>query len=120
MQLRQLFVVNMKKFRKREGLSQWALAERCNIAANYIGQIEMGRRFPSIEIIEQIAGALRVEPYLLFRDDSKLLPGEYQETREFLAALPVHLRRELSSQLLAAVEAGIEETINPEKKGENP
>jgi transcriptional regulator with XRE-family HTH domain len=113
MQLRQLFIVNMKKFRKKEGLSQASLAERCGAAANYIGQIEMGRKFPSVEMVERIAGALRVEPYLLFRDDAKLIPGENQEIHEFIAALPVHLRRELFGQLLTAIEASVEETLNP-------
>jgi transcriptional regulator with XRE-family HTH domain len=114
MELRQVFVVNMKKFRNREGLSQWALAERCDAAANYIGQIEMGRKFPSIQMVERIAKALRVEPYLLFRDDSKLVPGEHQEIQEFLSGIPSHIRRDLSSQLLAAIQADIENTFNPQ------
>jgi transcriptional regulator with XRE-family HTH domain len=42
------------------------LAELCNTATSYIGEIEIGRRFPSLKLIEKIAGALNVEPYEFF------------------------------------------------------
>jgi transcriptional regulator with XRE-family HTH domain len=42
------------------------LAELCDTATSYIGEIEIGRRFPSLKLIEKIAGALNVEPYEFF------------------------------------------------------
>ncbi|MCL1812215.1 MAG: helix-turn-helix domain-containing protein [Treponema sp.] len=48
------------------------LAEKCGTSTSYIGQIEIGNRFPSMEMIEKIAAALRIKPYVLFIDD----PGE--------------------------------------------
>ncbi|GHU79097.1 hypothetical protein FACS189462_4540 [Spirochaetia bacterium] len=56
MSLRDIFIVNLKKFRKSESLSQMKLAEQCHTAASYIGEIEIGRKFPSVEMIEKIAG----------------------------------------------------------------
>jgi len=41
------------------------LALSCDISPGYIGEIESGRKFPAIELIEKIAFVLRVEPYLL-------------------------------------------------------
>ena len=44
------------------------LAEMCGTSTSYIGQIEIGNRFPSLDMIEKIAKALKVKPYLLFVD----------------------------------------------------
>ena len=68
MALRQVFVRNMRNSRKRLGLTQEKLAEKCNTDACYIRQIEIGRRFPSIEYIERIAEALNIAPFRLFVD----------------------------------------------------
>jgi len=45
------------------------LAEMCGTSTSYIGQIEIGNRFPSLELIEKIALALEIKPYLLFYDE---------------------------------------------------
>jgi len=44
------------------------LAELCNTSPSYIGEIEIGRKFPSTEMIEKLAETLRVEPYHLFKN----------------------------------------------------
>jgi transcriptional regulator with XRE-family HTH domain len=67
MTLKQIFIQNLKEFRKKEGLSQMKLAEYCNTAHSYIGEIEVGRKFPSMELIEKIAIILKIEPYLFFK-----------------------------------------------------
>ena len=67
MTLKQVFVQNLKEFRKKEGLSQMKLAEYCGTAHSYFGEIEAGRKFPSIDLIEKIAIILRIEPYLFFK-----------------------------------------------------
>jgi len=48
MTLQQIFIANLKKFRKEQGLSQMGLSGMCDTTSNYIGQIEMGRRIPSL------------------------------------------------------------------------
>jgi transcriptional regulator with XRE-family HTH domain len=72
MTLKQIFVGNLKNARRAAGLSQLRLAERCNTATNYISDIEVGKKFPSIDMVEKIAGALQVQPYLLFLDSGQL------------------------------------------------
>ena len=52
------------------------LAEKCDTSTAYIGQIEIGNRFPSLDMIERIAAALQIRPYLLFFDE----PDETDET----------------------------------------
>jgi transcriptional regulator with XRE-family HTH domain len=65
MQLKDVFVQNLRKCRKEKGISQMALAERCGTSTSYIGQIEIGNRVPSLEMIEKIAGALQIRPHVL-------------------------------------------------------
>jgi len=42
------------------------LAELCGTATNYIGEIEIGRRFPSLPLIEKLSQALNTEAYRFF------------------------------------------------------
>ena len=66
MRLKKIFIQNLKKYRKESGISQMTLAERCGTSTSYIGQIEIGNRFPSLELIEKISDALQIRPDLLF------------------------------------------------------
>jgi len=72
-----LFIANLKGFRKGRCISQGKLAEICGTGQNYIEDIEEGKQFPSLDMIEKIAAALEIEPYRLFQDndstDSKTL-----------------------------------------------
>ena len=60
MNLRQIFSKNIKFYRMQNNLSQQELAEKCETATNYISEIETGRKFPSIEMIEKLATVLNV------------------------------------------------------------
>jgi transcriptional regulator with XRE-family HTH domain len=70
MDLNQLFVRNVKKWRKNSGLSQKSLAERCNAAHSYIRQLESGSGKPSFAFIGKLADALGIEAYQLFYDET--------------------------------------------------
>jgi len=70
--LRKLLGSNIKIYRNACGLSQAKLAERVDTATNYIAAIEAGRRFPSVEILEKIAVALKIDAPELF--SVKLIP----------------------------------------------
>ena len=48
------------------------LAELCGTSTSYIGQIEIGNRFPSVTMIEKIADALQIKPHILFLDEQDL------------------------------------------------
>jgi transcriptional regulator with XRE-family HTH domain len=45
------------------------LAELCDSSTGYIGEIESGKRFPSVSMIERIAEALKIESYFLFKNE---------------------------------------------------
>jgi transcriptional regulator with XRE-family HTH domain len=56
--IRELLGSNIKTYRSNLGISQAKLAEMINMATNYLGLIEGGRKFPSADMIERIAAAL--------------------------------------------------------------
>jgi transcriptional regulator with XRE-family HTH domain len=55
----------MKRRRDLLAISQMDLAERAEISAGYVGEVELGRKYPSPEILVRIAAALGVKPYRL-------------------------------------------------------
>lgn len=62
---------NIRKYRKKMGLSQEELAEKSGLHRTYIGGIERGERNITLDSLQVIADALSVEPVLLIiKDDS--------------------------------------------------
>jgi len=79
--LKDIFVKNLKKFRKKSGFTQAKLAEKVNVSTHHIGMIEMSRNYPTFDLVERIANALQIEIYELFLDP--LSPGnELQKLRQ--------------------------------------
>jgi transcriptional regulator with XRE-family HTH domain len=69
--VQQLLARNVKRARKRLGLSQAALADRCDCSASFVSEVERARKYPSAEALERIAGALRLRPYQLLLDEDE-------------------------------------------------
>jgi len=72
MTFQELFIINLKDFRKSKKISQAKLAEMCDSSQAYIAEIEVGKKFPSPEMIEKFAVAFGVESYYLFQNNTKL------------------------------------------------
>jgi transcriptional regulator with XRE-family HTH domain len=68
--LRHVLATNMKNRRNLLGLSQAKLAEIANIATGYVAMIELEKKFPSDEVLERIAYALKIDPTELFSKTS--------------------------------------------------
>jgi transcriptional regulator with XRE-family HTH domain len=64
--LRALLAHNMKEQRRILGITQAQLAEKVKTSTHYIGQIELGNKFPTPEMLERIAGALEIDSPQLF------------------------------------------------------
>ena len=67
--IRELFKENLRKFRHAAAISQSILAERINSSTNYIGILELGRKFPSPEMMERLASALGIDTADFFLKD---------------------------------------------------
>jgi transcriptional regulator with XRE-family HTH domain len=72
MTFQELFITNLKDFRKSRKISQAKLAEICESSQAYIAEIEVGKKFPSPDMIERIASALEIESYCLFQNNASI------------------------------------------------
>ena len=108
MTLKQIFIQNMKEFRKKEGISQMKLAEYLNASPTYIGEIEVGKKFPSMDMIEKIAGVLKIEPYhfLIDRTANTDLNAE-----NIYPQLPHSMQSKIRSELNFSINELIRETL---------
>ena len=69
MNLIHTFAVNVRKYRIERSLSQEHLAELAGLHRTYVSAVERERRNISIENIQRISDALKVEPYRLFVEE---------------------------------------------------
>ena len=116
MNLQQIFIENLRKLRSEKEISQMQLAERCNTSANYISEIEMGRRIPSFEKIEKIAEALKIPPSQLFIDESAAENVEKKpDAKEYLEKMPAGVKKELYSRFLALMKSDINALLDPKE-----
>ncbi len=51
----------IRLLRRQEGFTQAQLAEKAGLSDNYVGLIERGIKYPTLETLDQIAGALKVQ-----------------------------------------------------------
>ena len=86
----------MKRRRTSLAISQMELAERAGISAGYVGEVEMGRKFPSPEILERIAAALEVRPYRLLMSDEDVADAAGQDA---VYEAAVRLKQRLGEEL---------------------
>ena len=64
--IREIFSRNLKHFRDRKNLSQFALSNKAGLAHNFVNDIENRKKWVSPETIAKLAHVLDVEPYQLF------------------------------------------------------
>ena len=61
-----IFRFNLKFYRNKLGITQDKLSEISGISADYLSEIERGKKTPSFKRMELIAQALKIEVYKLF------------------------------------------------------
>ena len=75
------------------------MAELCDTAPSYIGEIEIGRRFPSLNLIEKIGRVLEVEPYRFFINEAGEYMDELDEMIALMAKLPEEQRLKIINRI---------------------
>jgi transcriptional regulator with XRE-family HTH domain len=63
---------NIKRFRSRVGLSQLHLALELGISTTFLSGIETGKKWVSAKTLTQIARALKIEVYELFKPEQTI------------------------------------------------
>lgn len=65
MELRLTLGRNVRRERQSKKLTIEALADEAGLSYSYVGELERGRRNPTLAIVERIAVALGISPYSL-------------------------------------------------------
>lgn len=91
-ELQKVFISNLKRFRKAKGLSQARLAELCTISAGFVGEIEVGRSFPSVKTLEKFSQILEVKPFEFFVDPDDRKPSSQEEVLYILDRVKDYIR----------------------------
>jgi len=86
------------------------LAELCNSSPTYIGEIEVGKKFPSMDMIEKIAAILRIKPYYFFIDRTE--ENTDAHTQNTFPKLPQSMQNEIRSRLNLVINDLIKEILN--------
>lgn len=84
---KEIFIENLKAIRKSKSITQLMLAEMADLSSGLIGEIETGKRNPTLTTIEKIALALDVPVSQLFYDTQKDIPASAFDSKENLALL---------------------------------
>lgn len=75
-ELREALSLNLKKYRKVKGWSQFELSEKAEISEQTVNSIEGLRLWPSDKTLAKMANALEVEMYKLFVPQKLALQSE--------------------------------------------
>ncbi|MCL2411326.1 MAG: helix-turn-helix transcriptional regulator [Treponema sp.] len=86
------------------------LAEYCDTAPSYIGQIETGRKFPSMEMIEKMAIVLRIEPYHFFKNQKD--NDVNFETENLFPRIPNSMKNQIKAQIKTQIDLSTNEILN--------
>ncbi len=54
------FGARLRQLRERARLSKYALAKRSDVSRSFIGELESGKKAPSLDVARKLAGALGV------------------------------------------------------------
>ena len=103
--LQDIFVKNLRKYRRESGFTQAQLAEKVNVSTHHIGMIELSRNYPTLELVERIANALNIEIYELFVDP--LSPNTELE----------RLRQDIKGDTMQLLDEFLEKAINGHSTG---
>jgi len=85
-------------------------AENCNTTTSYIGHIETGRKFPSMEMIDRMAEILKIKPYHFFIDRNE--QDTDKNTENIYPKIPISMKNEIKAQIDSTIINGINEILN--------
>jgi DNA-binding XRE family transcriptional regulator len=95
--LLEILAQNIKEKRNKLGYSQQKLAELANITTSFLGMIEVGKKVPSLETAEKIAGALGMTVSQLFSDENG--KSDCEEKQELLIKMLKELKNKVGDDI---------------------
>jgi transcriptional regulator with XRE-family HTH domain len=110
------FSRNLRRAREQRGFSQAELAERAELSASHMNDLEQGRKWVSSDSMERLAEALGLEPYML------LLPVSYGGERDpfmLLSEYAETIRAQLGGTIDASIRDFFSRNVAPGTRSQN-
>ena len=104
---RELLSRNIKRYRNRLGLSQLHLALELGISATFLSDIETGKKWVSAQTLTQIANALKIEIYELFKPEKTIRDGVTAAVAKYLDDVDDALIKSIEEAVRPAVKKSI-------------
>jgi len=113
---RMLLSKNIKYYRSRLGFSQLDLALELEISTTFLSDIETGRKWVSAKTLSQIARALKIEVFELFKPETKTVPeagdaDKQNEVIKYLDSVDDSLARHIIHAIRPAIERSITKSV---------
>ena len=109
--LKDTLKANIKKYRKRRNLSQFALASKTDLSTNFLADIEAGNTWVSAATLIKLAKAFNIEPYELLKPEKSLNPKEQKELDHSKKILDT-----FSTDLAEVIKTSVDKSIDHLKK----
>ena len=90
-ELNEIYIQNIKQFRKSNDLSQETLSEKAGISPSFLSDIENGKKWGSFETLVSLANALEVEPYELLLPPQTSISYDTKRTKDLMNRLRKNL-----------------------------
>jgi transcriptional regulator with XRE-family HTH domain len=100
----EIFIKNLRYFRKQRGLSQLKFSEMIDITPNYLNAVENGKNFPSPEVIQRISDVLEISPYQLFLEYPVDVSGAFQGAKTMVIQEMAQIKQKLVKDIDGIIE----------------
>ena len=98
---------NIKRFRNRLGLSQLNLSLELGISSNFLSDVENGKKWVSLHTLVQMANALNIEVFELFKPEEKLSDDVTTILGKCLDDVSVSVRKSIEVSIKQSVEQAL-------------
>lgn len=95
MNLKEVFINNLKFYRKQKGLTQNELTLAIDKSYNYINSVEQGKMMPSFDVIEEICETLQIRPVQLFDENGSPENVKIFNKEEYISEISENLFEKL-------------------------
>lgn len=112
MTTQQIFINNLKAYRKQAGFTQAQLAVLIDKSFNYINGIECGVSFPPPDVIDKIAETLKIKPMQLFNENCCVQNIVGTDKDLFIENLSQKIFVKLEPSIKADIESGIKSALS--------
>jgi len=106
--LKDILKANIRKYRKRRNLSQFALASEIDISTNFLADIEAGNTWVSAQTLVKLAKAFDIEAYELIKPEKKPASSAEQKKTDHSKEIIDQFAKDLTVVLKKSIEKSVD------------